>query len=395
MSEELQKPPVLDFDAIFAPISEETPAGENLRYSGLYDEINEARRADDPIAMGDWTSDLKVADYRKVIELAVDALSTKSKDVQVAAWLSEALVMQYGFAGLRDALKVMSSLFDNFWDTVHPEVDEGDMEGRANAVSWLDAQAGFAVKKVPITEGSGFSFINWEDAKRFTLPDNFDSLESEQQEKLQEEQTRAEREGRVSGEMWKKARAQTKRHFCEVTNFTIDECWAEIKELNRVIDEKFERNQMPSLGILNKSLDEVHTQVKKILADKRAEEPDPSDDFEEGTNGEGGSGEGRTGGGSGGAVTGRSDALRKLSEIAAYFQKTEPHSPVAYLVQRAVKWGNMPLDTWLQDVIKDDGVLGQLRETLGMASGSSSSGWDSAEEVDSGSTSEPASSDDW
>ena len=46
--------------------------------------------------------------------------------------------------------------------------------------------------------------------------------------------------------------------------------------------------------------------------------------------------------------------------------KSEPHSPVSYLVQRAVKWGNMPLDSWLQEVIKDEIVLANLRETLGV-----------------------------
>ena len=40
--------------------------------------------------------------------------------------------------------------------------------------------------------------------------------------------------------------------------------------------------------------------------------------------------------------------------------------PVSYLVQRAVSWGHMPLDTWLAEVIKDGGVLDNLRETLGI-----------------------------
>jgi len=30
-----------------------------------------------------------------------------------------------------------------------------------------------------------------------------------------------------------------------------------------------------------------------------------------------------------------------------------------------VKWGNMPLESWLQDVIKDETVLFNLRQTLG------------------------------
>ena len=61
----------------------------------------------------------------------------------------------------------------------------------------------------------------------------------------------------------------------------------------------------------------------------------------------------------------RADALRRLAAVADYFRKTEPHSPVAYLVQRAVRWGEMPLEEWLQDVIHDEDVLGQLREMLG------------------------------
>jgi type VI secretion system protein ImpA len=52
--------------------------------------------------------------------------------------------------------------------------------------------------------------------------------------------------------------------------------------------------------------------------------------------------------------------------VADYFRRTEPHSPVSYLVQRAVRWGEMPLEAWLQNVIHDEGVLEQLRETLGL-----------------------------
>ena len=42
-----------------------------------------------------------------------------------------------------------------------------------------------------------------------------------------------------------------------------------------------------------------------------------------------------------------------------------PDQLLSYLVQRAVRWGNMPLESWLQDVIKDESVLFQLRQTLG------------------------------
>ena len=62
----------------------------------------------------------------------------------------------------------------------------------------------------------------------------------------------------------------------------------------------------------------------------------------------------------------RADALRRLEAVAAYFRRTEPHSPVAYLVERAVRWGAMPLEEWLREIIKSDDVLGSVKEHLGI-----------------------------
>jgi type VI secretion system protein ImpA len=383
MSEILQKPPVVDLDVLLQPISDESPSGESLRYSGIYDQISEARRADDGLNQGDWQSELKVADFRQVIGLAVPALSSQAKDLQIAAWLSEALVREHGFAGLRDSLKLMAGLQESFWETLHPEVDDGDEEGRANAVAWMEAQTAFALKQVPVTDGDRYSFLDWEDSKRFNIPADLESLDYETREKLTALKTQAEKERRVTSDLWEKAKARTRRAFCESANYDLEECRTALSELNRVVEEKFDRNQVPGLNNLSKAIDDVHTLVKRLLEEKRAEEPDPADDAAAAGEGEATNGNGAapTGGISvGGAVQSRADALKRLAEIAAFLQKTEPHSPVAYLVQRAVKWGNMPLDGWLRDVIKDESVLGALRETLGInpegdSADSSSSEW--------------------
>ena len=381
MSDVTPTPPVIDLDALLAPISEENPGGDSLRYSGIYDEIADARRADIDVAQGEWQTELKTADYRKVVEVAVNALTTLSKDLQIAAWLSEALIKMHGFAGLRDSVKLMTGLHENFWDGAFPVVEDNDQEGRANAVSWLESNAAQSVRDVAITAGAGLSFNDWQDAKRFDMPANFDSLDEAAKERWNDLRAQAERENRTTGDKWKAAVAGTRRAFCEQMQFTFDEAREAIEELNSVIEAKYERNQMPGLSGLKKSLDEVGGQVKKILEKKRLEEPDPVDAAESngGWGDEEDSGSGSTGIGSG-PIKGRPEALRRLEEVAAFFQKTEPHSPVSYLVQRAVKWGNMPLESWLQEVIKDDNVLGQLRETLGLGGGASSGGWDSGYE---------------
>lgn len=370
MAEIEPKPSVINFETLLAPISEDKPSGEYLRYSGIYDEISEARRADKDVSQGEWQTEVKYADFRKVISLAVPVLETETKDLQITAWLSEALVKEHGFVGLRDCLKLVNGLQENFWETLHPEIDEGDMEGRANALAWMELQTSYALKQAKITGYNGYSFVDYEDSKKYDIPDNIESLDSTEQARYNALRAEAEKENRVTANKWRAEMAQTRRLFYEDLNFLIEECWAGYNELNRVIEEKFDRNQAPGLNNLKKALDDVHTQVKKFLEEKRSEEPDEATDEvlegEAGSEGEGGAVV-RVAGvmTAQGAIQSRQDALKRLGDIADFFKKTEPHSPISYLLQRAVKWGNMPLELWLQDVIKDENVIFQLRQTLG------------------------------
>ncbi len=373
MSEELHQQPVIDLDALLVPISEDSPSGASVRYTGLYDEVAEARRADMEVSQGDWQTELKVADFDRVKSLVLSALSEQTKDLQLTVWLAEALTKKNGFIGLRDSLKLLTGLHANFWETMHPEIDEGDMEGRANAISWLDISAAQAAKEAKITGGEGYRYIDWEDSKTFDIPDNFDLLSTEDQIKFSQLKTQAETEQRVTAEMWRKEKVATRRAFCEQNSFLLAECFDALSELNLMIEEKYDRKQAPGLSNLKKSLDQIDLQVKKLLEEKRIEEPDDEDavDLEQGDGEatEGGGVRVQGGGSATGAIQSRKDALKRLEDIATFFHKTEPHSPVSYLVQRAVKWGNMPLENWLQDVIKDETILFQLRQTLGINTG--------------------------
>src|SRR5947209_331044 len=329
---------VVDVEALLAPIPGENPAGESLQYSGLYDEIREARREEDNLAQGDWKREPKIAEWPKVVSLSTDALTTKTKDLQICAWLDEALVNMYGFAGLRDGLKVMRGLHERFWEKVYPEIEDGDMEARANALSLMDRQLSAPIKEIPLTKsGSGvdYDYLQWEDSTRFDYPENLDSLDSDAYNSALALKTQAETEGKTTGEMWRKAKGATRRAFYEEVYALLNECWAEFQALDRVMDEKFQR-QTPGLGALKKSLDDVRSLVEKLVKEKRILEPDPAD-VQSASAGDGAAGEG--GAVAGGLLTGpvrsRADALRRLEEVAGFFQQTEPHSPVAYLVQRA------------------------------------------------------------
>ena len=87
---------------ILAAIPGENPSGIDLRYDNkllIFDKIKEARRQDDELDQGAWQSERKTANWPLVIKLAQDTLATVSKDLQLAGYLTEALLQTERFPG--------------------------------------------------------------------------------------------------------------------------------------------------------------------------------------------------------------------------------------------------------------------------------------------------------
>src|SRR5580658_8919484 len=73
-------------ESLLNPIAGPSPAGESLRYEGTYDKIRDARTEDNPVlAQGVWKAPLKKAQWSEVANLCLDALETRTKDIQIAA----------------------------------------------------------------------------------------------------------------------------------------------------------------------------------------------------------------------------------------------------------------------------------------------------------------------
>ena len=112
----------------------------------VFDKIKEARRKDDELAQGDWQSERKTANYPLVIKLAQDTLATVSKDLQLAAWLTEALLMTERYGGLCQGITLCHGLLTKFWDTVYPVIEDGDRELRAKPLSWIGSMLDFPLR---------------------------------------------------------------------------------------------------------------------------------------------------------------------------------------------------------------------------------------------------------
>jgi type VI secretion system protein ImpA len=362
----MASPEILDFGSLLAPIAGENPAGESVRYSGEYDAIQEARRSEDELPMGDWQREIKTADWKAAVRIATDALTNKSKDLQVAVWLVEALVKRNGFAGLRDGLRLLRELQENFWENLYPEIEDGDLEFRAGPLAWLNEKLPTNINEVALTQ-QGEEPYSWNHMEESRAVDNLGRQSPEAM-------AAAIAEGKITGEQFQKAVEATPRSFYEVLFEDLNQTKQELTKLEKVVDEKFGRDA-PSLLAVRKTIEDYQSVVSGIVKRKREQDPNYKPESESGlsetdpfsgSNMEGVNMAGARASGWSSEPTSREDAFRRLVLIAAYLKRVEPQHPVSYLLERAVRWTKMPLEEWLGEVIRNDEVLGHLRDTLGI-----------------------------
>src|SRR2546428_2227651 len=125
---------VLDFNKLLNDIPGANPAGEDFRgksrsvYHEVKAVVETARRAERKLfeaLAADPTDPPAQPDWEPVLKLVPDVLATKSKDIEMAAWLTEALLRKHQFVGLRDGAALMWKLVEKFWDGgLNPNVDD-------------------------------------------------------------------------------------------------------------------------------------------------------------------------------------------------------------------------------------------------------------------------------
>jgi len=237
---------ILDFDTFLAPIAGENPSGEDLRYSQVYDQIKEARRADDVLDQGDWQTDIKKADWDAVIKIASAALNEKTKDLQIAVWLTEGLIKKHGYAGLADGLFLTASLLSDFWDTLYPFPDEGDLEYRIGPLEFLNEKVSYIIREISLTDPKtteGYSWYIWQESRKGGEGD------------------------KVGPEEFDTAVNKTSRDFYVVLAESIETSLDALTKLDSVSDEKF-GSDAPGLTEVKKAIEDAQQVVESLLEAK-------------------------------------------------------------------------------------------------------------------------------
>ena len=332
-------------DDLLNPIPGDIPSGTNLRYAPVYDKIKEARRQEDDAPQGEWQRERKVADYKLVIKLASETLATQSKDLQVAAWLTEAFLHQEGFAGLQQSLGLLRGLIENFWDTLYPEVEDGDLELRSAPLEWVGTRLDDPVRKTPLTRG-GFSYYKFKESR--SVGSEEDAAQSEQKREAREA---AIADGKVTLEEFEKDSAETPTARYEEWVAAMDSSLESIDSLRDLCDEKF-GNYAPSFTPLKTALEEVRNATNQILQkrlDQEGRRPEPEEAEAETEVVEESVGDGTAAAPvrkKKAAVVGLEpedldDVTRRLAAVARFLRQQDPSNPGPYLLLRGYRWGEV------------------------------------------------------
>ncbi len=363
---------VLDIEALLAPLATGDGVGEDLRpdysptspYQRIRTQRNDARAGERAVDGGDPEANPAAiaTAWREVKKLGVELIGTRSKDFEIASWMAEALVRVDGLPGLADAAEVIAGLCNQYWDQGFPSLDSEDgLEDRGAPIGGLSGEGAdgtlmASIRRYPLFQrgdGSDGDLFTWQRAEETAaigdpvrrqarldsgVPD-FDALQNEARASVAS------------------LRAAGKEAQAALTAWTA---------MDAAVSARF-GGDAPSTRRVTEALQAILDLVTRI-----AGAPSEAEPAEQEQTGSGDADNPAVAVAGGAAPSGpkpmrtREDAIRQLEEIANFFRKTEPHSPLAFTLDDAVRRARLPLPELLAEVLPDSSARRMLLTALGI-----------------------------
>lgn len=356
----------VDLAALLVPIPGENPAGVDPRqdtspqspYYRLRDARAEARAAER--AMESEEGESAPPQWRTIRELAPELLATTAKDLEIAAWLCEALLRSDALQGLASGVRVMTGLVESFWDDLFPLPDEDGIATRVTPVAGLN---GF--------EGDGTLIAPLRRLALFSRPDGAE-LQMWQYEQSRElativDETRRQQRlaaGVVPFETVEdEARLAGGEHFAALRRDAeaAAEAW---QALEKALEDRAGAEAPPTSRVRN-LLQEIAAVAARFAAPEGSLAAAAAA-TEEGVV----AAEAASGAAApplpAARVASREQALRALADIAQYFRRTEPLSPLSYTLEEAVRRANLSWPQLLEEIVPDLATRAAILTSLGI-----------------------------
>lgn len=360
----MASPLYIDINSLLEPVSAESAVGSDIRQdvsaTSEYSRIRDARKGARAAERSNiFDNDSSAADehWRTVLQLAPDILKSQAKDLEIASWYTEALVRRAGFQGLRDGFTLIRQMIEQYWDNLYPLPDEDGIATRVAALTGLNGEGAEGVliapmRSVPITQGARGPYSYWQykqalDAQRIT-----------------DDQGRADliAKNGFSVDDIQAAVDQSDQTFYVDLRDDVRDALDEYKRISQLLDERCGIHDSPPASNIINTLGEILGAITHV---GRLKLPQAAEESAAGTDHSDDAGAASPATTNMGPIKSRDEAFRQLAQISQFFRQTEPHSPVSYVIEKAVKWGNMPLGDLIQELIPDS----SSRNTFGSLTG--------------------------
>lgn len=361
----------LDLAALLQPFPGDQPAGQDPRsdispqslYFRLRDARAEARQAE-RMAEHDLLEAGVPAAWSRVRQYATTILGDIGKDIEVATWLTEALVREGGLIGLMESTLLLTGLVNDFWNSgLFPLPDEDGIEGRTVSLAGLNGTGGDGTLMQPLRQLVLFDrpdqtpVMIW----RYQRAEEVEGLGDETQK-----QQRIAAGTWIFSELEAEARGYGAEKLAEAGRAarTALEAW---KRLDAVLT-AVAGQEAPPMGRIASAIEKIvrvaEYLVPERLADSEASASSPDEPME------GMAAVEAVRDASGRPVSQprptRESMLRTLSEVADFFRKHEPQSPLAYTLDEAVRRGRMAWPELLAEIVQDEQVRAMIQSHLGI-----------------------------
>jgi type VI secretion system protein ImpA len=348
---------MIDVEALLAPISESSPSGANLRadqsagstYYQLKDARSAARSAERRADSEGGAADGLAPSWQTILTLAPKMLTQQSKDLEVAAWLTEALVRTDGFAGLQSGFALARGLVERYWDTFFSLEDEEGLATRLAPIAGLIGPEGTLIqpiRKILITADGladgPFAAYHYGQARALAQLDG-------------EARGRREAAGDINMDRFRAMVNASGGPFYIALIQDIEGAANELKALSAALDERA-KGEAPSVSDLESEVTDILQAVRsesKELVERALAAAALAKGGNGATAANGAGAAAGAGIGGAGALRDREDALRILTQVAEFFRKHEPHSPISTSLDELVRRARLPFPALLAELLPD------------------------------------------
>lgn len=322
------------------PVSEDLPSGENLEYDEQYREMESLakEKGESAVESKDQKDEPDEPDWKGIEKCATELLS-RTRDLRVQAYATKASIRTGGLPAFRDNLNLLNIFLEDFWDSVHPQLDPEDGNDpmlRLNTLEMLNDNAWVAksLNRIKLVELPGMGSFGLHEV---ALAEGRESPK--------------EGEEVPDANLIRQAFVSADAEYLQELRTAVNESLEFLERIDQTWREKtgeelgpFIQNGKADGSVVGAAL----LRIREVL-----EHHIPGEEGE-GSSAQPDSGQAVAGvTAATGTVNSRSDVIRVLDKVCDYYSAQEPSSPVPLLLRRAQRLVEKSFMEILEDMVPD------------------------------------------